>query len=149
MQYCVSEAGAEQSIDSLLLFYTLDADQQFKVKVDTLDGEVCAVNFFAQLDAIFSANDADVLTGKVVGDPPVSPAVMAGNFLDDVTAFLQEMAASDPAQPYHQRSANAQEGAAAYHDKAGLFGFESPTDAFRYRCALDGMPSNAGCWSPR
>jgi len=135
-----------KAFDSPLLFYTLDADQQFKVKVDTLDGEVCAVNFFAQLDAIFSATDADVLTGKVVGDPPVSPAVMAGNFLDDVTAFLQEMASSDPAQPYRQSAANVQEGDAAYHDMAGLFGFESPTDAYRYRCTLAGTPSNAVCF---
>ena len=131
---------------SPLLFYTLDADQQFKVKVDSADGEVCAVNFFAQLDAIFSATDADVLTGKVVGDPPVSPAVMASNFLDDVIGFLQEMAASEPAQPYHQSAANAQEGDASYHDMAGLFGFENPADAYRYRCALDGMPSNAVCF---
>ncbi|NDP47976.1 MAG: hypothetical protein GZ085_06200 [Sulfuriferula multivorans] len=131
---------------SPLLVYTLDADQQFKVKVDSADGEVCAVNFFAQLDAIFSTSDADVLTGKVVGDPPVSPAVMASNFLDDVIGFLQEMAASDPAQPYPHNAASAQEADAAYHDMAGLFGFESPTDAYRYRCALDGMPSNAVCF---
>lgn len=128
------------------LFYTLDADQQFKVKVDSANGEVCAVNFFAQLDAIFSASNADVLTGKVVGDPPVSPAVMAGNFLDDVIGFLQEMAESDPALPYHPSAANAQEADAAYHDMAGLFGFSTPTDAYRYHCALDGMTSNAVCF---
>ena len=129
-----------------LLFYTLDADQQFRVKVDTAGGEVCAVNFFAQLDAIFSATDADVLTGKVVGDPPVSPAVMAGNFLDDVAGFLQEMAANDPARPYRQSAANTQEGDAVYHDMAGLFGFENPTSAYRYRCTLEGMASHAACF---
>jgi len=131
-----------------LLFYTLDADQQFKVKVETADsdGNVCAVNFFAQLDAIFSATDADVLTGKVVGDPPVSPAVMAGNFLDDVAGFLREMAASDPAEPYRQNAANTSDADAAYHDMAGLFGFANPAEAYRYRCTLDGTPSNAACF---
>ena len=129
-----------------LLVYTLDADQQFKVKVETADSDVCAVNFFAQLDAIFSATDADVLTGKVVGDPPVSPAVMAGNFLDDVAGFLREMAASDPAQPYRPNAANTSDADAAYHDMAGLFGFANPADAYRYRCNLAGTPSNADCF---
>ncbi|MBU1396716.1 MAG: hypothetical protein KKE84_11360 [Gammaproteobacteria bacterium] len=129
-----------------LLVYTLDADQQFKVKVETADSDVCAVNFFAQLDAIFSATDADVLTGKVVGDPPVSPAVMAGNFLDDVAGFLHEMAASDPAQPYRPNAANTSDADAAYHDMAGLFGFANPADAYRYRCNLAGTPSNADCF---
>ncbi|MHB1084668.1 MAG: hypothetical protein ACYCZA_07495 [Thiobacillus sp.] len=131
-----------------LLFYTLDADQQFRVKVDTADGDgtVCAVNFFAQLDAIFSASDADVLTGKVVGDPPVSPAVMASHFLDDVAGFLHEMAASDPAQPYRRDAANTQEADAAYHDMAGMFGFANPVDAYRYRCTLKNQPGNAACF---
>jgi hypothetical protein len=135
-----------QVTDVPLLFYTIDADQQFKVKVETADSDVCAVNFFAQLDTIFSATDADVLTGKVVGDPPVSPAVMAGNFLDDVAGFLHEMAASDPARPYRPNAANTPDADAAYHDMAGLFGFENPTDAYRYRCILAGTPTNADCF---
>ena len=143
------ELARHRESDAPLLFYTLDADQQFKVKVETADGEgnVCAVNFLAQLDAIFSATDADVLTGKVVGDPPVSPAVMAGNFLDDVAGFLHEMAASDPTQPYRQNAANTTDADAAYHDMAGLFGFTNPSDAYRYRCTLAGAPSNAACFA--
>lgn len=142
------ELARLQESDTPLLFYTLDADQQFKVKVETADGDgnVCAVNFFAQLDAIFSATDADVLTGKVVGDPPVSPAVMAGNFLDDVAGFLHEMAASDPEKPYRPNAANTSDADAAYHDMAGLFGFANPADAYRYRCTLEGAPSNADCF---
>ncbi|MDP2028512.1 MAG: hypothetical protein Q8K12_02630 [Thiobacillus sp.] len=137
-----------QTQEDPLLYYTLDADQQFKVKVETAagDGDVCAVNFFAQLDAIFNTTAADVLTGKVVGDPPVSPAVMAGNFLDDVAGFLQEMAASDPARPYRQNAANTTEADAAYHDMAGLFGFTNPAGAYRFRCTLAGAPSNADCF---
>lgn len=138
-----------QEAEAPLLFYTLDADQQFRVKVETADGDanVFAVNFFAQLDAIFSATDADVLTGKVVGDPPVSPAVMAGNFLDDVAGFLHEMAASEPARPYRPNAANTADADAAYHDMAGLFGFDNPSDAYRYRCMLEGTPSNAECFA--
>lgn len=132
-----------------LIFYTLDADQQFRVNVETAEGggNVCAVNFFAQLDAIFSATDADVLTGKVVGDPPVSPAVMAGTFLDDVAGFLHEMAAGNPAAPYHRNAASSSKADAAYHDMAALFGFANPADAYRYRCTLEGEPGNAECFA--
>ncbi|MHB1214911.1 MAG: hypothetical protein ACYCY9_07995 [Thiobacillus sp.] len=137
----------QQETGAPLLVYTLDADQQFKVKVEAAGSDVCAVNFFAQLDAIFSATDADVLTGKVVGDPPVSPAVMAGNFLDDVAGFLREMAANDPAQPYRPNAANTPDADAAYHDMAGLFGFDNPADAYRYRCTLTDPASNAACFS--
>lgn len=138
-----------QESDGPLLFYTFDADQQFKVKVETAGGgaNVYALNFLARLDAIFSATDADVLTGKVVGDPPVSPAVMAGNFLDDVAGFLHEMAASDPARPYRPNAANTSDADAAYHDMAGLFGFQNPSDAYRYRYTLEGAPGNADCFA--
>jgi hypothetical protein len=131
-----------------LLIYTLDADQQFKVKVETANGDrnVCAVNFLAELDAIFSETSALVLTGKVVGDPPVSPAVMAGNFLDDVTGFLCEMAAGNPSQPYDQHVVKSLEADAAYHDMAELFGFKHTGEPYRYRCALEGSPSNADCF---
>ena len=62
-----------------LLFYTIDSDQEFKVKVATPQGgrSLYGVNYLYQLDRIFDQTDAQVLTGKVVGDPPVSPAVMA------------------------------------------------------------------------
>ena len=130
------------------LYYTLDADQEFKVKVATESGgqEVLAVNFLYRLDEIFSASDAQVLTGKVVGDPPVSPAVMAGNFLEDVIGFLREMAAADPMGDYRQPAVSAS-GDAAYHDMADLFGFKPAADAQRYRCPLDGVPGNAACFA--
>jgi hypothetical protein len=138
----------EQISKERLLFYTLDADQEFKVKVATPEGgcEVCAVNFLYHLDAIFSRAEVDVLTGKVVGDPPVSPAVMAGNFLEDVIGFLHEMAATEPGKPYFQPSETGS-GDAAYHDMADLFGFKHADSAYRYRCALPGTPSNADCFA--
>lgn len=135
-----------------LLFYSVDSDQEFKVKVATSQGhgdkEVCAVNFFHYLDEIFSRTDVEVLTGKVVGDPPVSPAVMAGNFLEDVTAFLQQMAESSPddACRHHLADAHA-EGEAAYHDMADLFGFRAAAAAYRYRCTLSGAHAEADCFA--
>ena len=130
------------------LIYTLDADQQFQVKVESPPGNggVYAVNYFAQLDAIFSMRDVDVLTGKVVGDPPVSPAVMAANFLDDVAAFLSEMAASGPDAPYRSEG-RAENDDAAYHDMAGLFGFDRPAGAYRYRCASLAHPDHAAAFA--
>lgn len=135
-----------------LLFYTVDADQEFKVKISTADGgrEVCAVNFLYHLDAIFQRSDVDVLTGKVVGDPPVSPAVMAGNFLEDVIGFVAEMTAVAPEQPYRQPD-QAGGGDAAYHDMADLFGFKPADAAYRYRCPLlaksTNEPDNAACFA--
>jgi hypothetical protein len=87
-----------------------------------------------------------VLTGKVVGDPPVSPAVMAGNFLEDVIAFLHQMSESSPdcACRHHQADAHT-EGEAAYHDMADLFGFRAAA-AYRYRCTLAEAHSEADCF---
>jgi hypothetical protein len=137
-----------EAADQRVLFYTIDADQEFKVKIATPEGgrDVAAVNFLYHLDAIFKHTDAQVLTGKVVGDPPVSPAVMAGNFLEDVIGFLQEMAAREPTQAYPQPCA-AGGGDAAYHDMADLFGFKQAAEAYRYRCPLVGEPNNAACFA--
>lgn len=132
--------------DARLLCFTVDGDQEFKVKVATPAGarEVCAVNFFFWLDEIFRADEVRVLTGKVVGDPPVSPAVMAGNFLDDVIGFLNEMAGAEPDAPYRQPALDTRgSGEAAYHDMADLFGFQAAADAYRFHCEFPEAPSNA------
>jgi hypothetical protein len=133
-----------------LLFYSIDSDQEFKVKVATADGErdVHAVNFLARLDEVFAGSDAEVLTGKVVGDPPVSPAVMMGNFLADVIAFVETAAAGEPdaACPHHGPAAR-REGEAAYHDMAELFGFRAAADAYAYSCPLPGAHDEADCFA--
>ncbi|MDD5298840.1 MAG: hypothetical protein PHU46_18225 [Rhodocyclaceae bacterium] len=131
-----------------VLFYSIDSDQEFKVKVATKHGDrdVCAVNFFFHLDEIFSTTDALVLTGKVVGDPPVSPAVMTSNFLDDVIAFLRQMAAGGAGPCRHHRADPHRQGEAAYHDMADLFGFKSEGEAYRYRCPLRGIHGDADCF---
>lgn len=132
-----------------LLFYFVDSDQEFQVKVRNgdQDKELYAINYFYQLDRIFSQRDVNILTGKVIGDPPVSPAVMAGTFLDDVTGFLQRMAASEPAQAcrFHGQTQPV-DNDAAYHDMADLFGFTGKTDVFPYQCILRGVHSQAACF---
>ncbi|MDD5249724.1 MAG: hypothetical protein PHY45_12095 [Rhodocyclaceae bacterium] len=141
---------ATMAQDERVLFYAVDSDQEFKVKVGTPQGDqdVCAVNFLYRLDEIFAATDALVLTGKVVGDPPVSPAVMTGNFLEDVVGFLRQAAAgADAAGACRHHDADARrEGEAAYHDMADLFGFQAAGAAYRYRCTLHGAHSEADCF---
>jgi hypothetical protein len=132
------------------LFYFIDSDQEFQLKINTPDGaqNLYACNYFYQLDRIFSLTNTTLLTGKVVGDPPVSPAVMASNFLDDVLGFVQEIAAYSPSLPcqFHgTRTQNVED--AAYHDMASLFGFKTSATAYQYHCNLPGGHDNARCFS--
>lgn len=139
-----------EALGGPLLCYTLDADQSFQVKVATAagDAQAAALSFFHQLDEIFRDGRVRVLTGKVVGDPPVSPAVMAGNFLEDVLGFLTEMAHTRPEQPYPRHIASTRgSGEAAYHDMADLFGFKTGGESYRFRCGLPGEPDNAACFA--
>ena len=126
------------------LIWSIDSDQEFRVNVAENDGYV--VDFFNGLDAIFTRTDALMLTGKVVGDPPVSPAVMTRNFLDDVLAFLAQMAERDPATACGHHIATAASGDAAYHDMADLFGFK-PADSYAYPCPLHDAHTEADCFA--
>lgn len=130
------------------LYYLVDSDQSFRVNRQTVAGEcvVPALNYFYYIDRIFREHDIRVLTGKLVGDPPVSPAVMAANFLDDVAAFLRRIAALDPraACSFHPRDAPLP-GDAAYHDLARLFGFDQAVSHVDYRCPLEGAHDHAAC----
>lgn len=132
-----------------LLFYFVDSDQEFQIKIQAngADKELYAVNYFYQLDRIFSQHDVSILTGKVVGDPPVSPAVMAGTFIDDILVFLHQMAATQyhlPCQFHHQPARDKDD--AAYHDMAELFGFKPVSGPYHYRCRLDGEHDHAKCF---
>ena len=129
-----------------LLFYTIDADQAFTVNVATPDGgrDLQAINYFYKLDRLFDQGDIQVLTGKVVGDPPVSPAVMAANFLDDAIAFVLSMRDAHPDTAYPQPPLDTRgSGEAAYHDMADMFGFGRVGDFYRFRCTASDAPSNA------
>lgn len=129
------------------LFYFADSDQEFKVKIGDKNGDrdVYALNYFYHLDRIFNDNNIRILTGKVVGDPPVSPAVMAGNFLDDVRAFLTQLENLTPhvSCPFHDQ-ALPQDSGAAYHDMSGLFGFHN-SSTHTYRCTLHSQHDVSDC----
>jgi hypothetical protein len=130
------------------LYYLVDSDQHFCVNRRTESGEevVYALNYFHAIDRIFRTTDTLMLTGKLVGDPPVSPSVMAANFLHDVTAFFTSLAAlaGDQACLFHGAQGPLA-GDAAYHDLAGLFGFESQAATFPYRCRLEGEHDHGAC----
>lgn len=130
------------------LYYLVDSDQALEVNVEGPDGErvVPAFSYFHAIDRLFREHDIRMLTGKLVGDPPVSPAVMAANFLDDLAAFLNQIATLDPLAPcgFHDRAAPLP-GEAAYHDHAPLFGLGAAADHFDYRCPLAGAHDHAAC----
>jgi len=131
-----------------LLFYFVDSDQEFQVKVQGSDGdrELYAINYLHELDEIFSLQDVSILTGKVVGDPPVSPAVMAGTFLDDVIAFTDEIADKQMnASCQFHRQGEYEMHEAAYHDMAALFGFKPVTESYGYACTISGEHDHAAC----
>ena len=130
------------------LYYLIDSDQSLCVNRQTASGEevVYALPYFHAIDAIFRTTDTLMLTGKMVGDPPVSPAVMAANFLDDVTAFFARLAALPGGQACQFHYLPAQPaGDAAYHDMARLFGFENQPATFPYACRLAGEHDHVAC----
>jgi len=147
--------------DSLLhdkhntLVYFIDSDQEFCI--NTIDAAInpdshsdknhYAINYFHYLNEIFSSQDISILTGKVVGDPPVSPSVMAGNFQQDIQGFLNTIERLDPDTPcqFHQLETDSKDGA-AYHDMANLFGFSNKQQTFEYHCTLQGEHNNADCF---
>ena len=129
------------------LYYLIDSDQSLCVNRQTDSGEevVYALNYFHAIDRIFRSTDTLMLTGKMVGDPPVSPSVMAANFLDDVTAFFARIAGlrSEAACQFH--GAGPVAGDAAYHDMARLFGFDQQPTTYPYPCRLQGDHDHGAC----
>jgi hypothetical protein len=122
--------------------------QAFLVNRETESGDeaVNGLNYFYYINHIFSNTPTTMLTGKLVGDPPVSPSVMAANFMDDVIAYMKQLADTDPEQDcrFH-RVADAPVHDAAYHDMARLFGFEQQVQACAYHCPLAGQHNNLAC----
>lgn len=129
------------------LYYLIDSDQRLCVNRQTEAGDeaVYALNYFHAVDRIFRSSDTRMLTGKMVGDPPVSPSVMAANFLNDVSAFFARMSQLAKTQPCQFHGALQKPGDAAYHDLAGLFGYEHKQAAFDYACRLEGSHDHAAC----
>ncbi len=130
------------------LVFFLDSDEEFCVRVDR-SGEVADIpfiNYFYWMDKIFTKTGAKVLTGKVVGDPPVSPSVMVNTFLDDILAFFDNLSPDEIQSPckYHERE-RAGKFSAEYHDMAELFGYKGLTSPKQYHCALKGNHTLKDC----
>jgi len=138
----------EHKRDSTLVYF-IDSDQEFRVRTPTGSSaaDLYALNYFHHLDEIFTRTDADILTGKVVGDPPVSPAVMTGKLLDDVTGFLHHLSALEPRHgcSFHTRIGHETDDA-AYHDMSELFGFSDAASVCEYHCTLPLPHDHAECF---
>lgn len=135
--------------DADKLFYFIDSDQEFNVKINYSgqNKNMYLLNYFYELNKIFTHKNITMLTGKVVGDPPVSPAVMAGNFLDDVIGFLLRSSKIKPASPCEFHSVEKQKvSEASYHDMADLFGFKQKVDSCQYNCEIKGSHTNQSCF---
>jgi hypothetical protein len=137
----------DDSADNTLIYF-IDSDQEFCINSPLADTNSYAINYFHYLDEIFQTQKVTVLTGKVVGDPPVSPSVMAGNFQRDVRTFLKSIAGLEPADDcqFHQHNTINKDDA-AYHDMARLFGFTGQEQVFDYHCTLQGKHTNADCFT--
>ncbi len=137
-----------QMQDQQTLFYFIDSDQEFNTLIDVNGKSIKldAINFFYHLDQLFRTQNIEVLTGKVVGDPPVSPAVMAGNFLEDVITFFQQLSQldGDGVCQFHQHKQMKADDA-SYHDMADLFGFRTSEHSYRYQCTLEGSHNHTAC----
>ena len=144
----LTQNNDKDSTKANTLYYLVDSDQSFCVNRQTASGEeaVYALNYFHAIDRIFRSTDTLMLTGKMVGDPPVSPSVMAANFLDDVSAFFTQLAGLRGADActFHGQPMQ-QPGDAAYHDMAKLFGFENVPATFPYACRLTGEHDHGAC----
>jgi hypothetical protein len=124
------------------LYWFFDSDQEFQLPL--ANGSQYEIDYFEALSRIFAEASTQILTGKVVGDPPVSPAVMAGTLLDDLTAFVTELSEQTMLAPCAFHLPPAPTPNAAYHDMADLFGFAKPTP-FRYACELPGAHDHRAC----
>lgn len=127
------------------LIWFVDSDERFQVETADAKAGVRAhaLDYLHILDGIFSERPVTLLTGKVVGDPPVSPAVMTLTLLDDVLATLERLMALAPeADCSLHGEAPVSAGEAAYHDMADLFGYR-PTAPLPCRCPLAGAHTHA------
>jgi hypothetical protein len=143
---CYLQLARRVRLEPDLLIWFIDSDQEFRVISADPNGQKREffLDYFNVLAELFAQPQIQVVTGKVVGDPPVSPAVMAANFLADVAAFLSKMsqlALDAPCSLHGQALAVADD--AAYHDLADLFGFSRVQQPFDYACPLLGAHSHA------
>ncbi|MEW6108141.1 MAG: hypothetical protein AB1632_03080 [Nitrospirota bacterium] len=130
------------------LIYFLDSDEEFRTKIKrgSSSEDIQFINFFYWTERIFSSSDIEVLTGKIAGDPPVSPSVMINTLLDDMIFFLDAVSGSDINDRCGFHEGNSSEGSQAeYHDMVGLFGYKAPLSPRRYVCCLPGDHTIKDC----
>ena len=130
------------------LIYFIDSDQEFCVNTAQSDDKHYAINYFHYLNENFTTQNISMLTGKVVGDPPVSPAVMAANFQHDIKNFVATILNLNPEGKcqFHKNETDHKDDA-AYHDMANLFGFSNQEQFFNYHCTLPGNHHNGDCFN--
>lgn len=130
------------------LIYFLDSDEEFRVKIKRGAGidDIQFINYFYWLDKIFATSDVEIVTGRVVGDPPVSPSVMINTFLEDIALFFETISCAAPAEKcvFHndQSAGNA---SAEYHDMVKLFGYKNSPHPKKYHCSLPGDHTVQDC----
>lgn len=141
--YLYAHSVMQKSGEKALLYF-IDSDETFGIAArhgNTVQ-HIPFINYFYRIDVLFDAMDIDILTGKVVGDPPVSPAVMINTFLEDLLSFFERISvlkecdrcAFHEAMPSHAFSAD-------YHDMATLFGYQEKAAPEKYICSLTGEHS--------
>ena len=143
----LTQQNKNYTIDNVLYFF-VDSDQLFQINLPELKGDtnVYGLNYFYYINRIFNENNIAILTGKLVGDPPVSPSVMAANFLDDIIVFFEQLSAQSAHRgcQFHPKS-KIKPGDAAYHDMAQLFGFENHQKSYDYCCPLQEKHDHNAC----
>ena len=131
------------------LIYFLDSDEEFKINIKrgNTSEDIPFINYFYWIDRIFSSSDTEVLTGKVVGDPPVSPSVMINTFLDDLILFFDTVSGlgMHDACVFHELRP-LEVFSAEYHDMFKLFGYNSPQSPKKYSCSLSGAHKVKDCF---
>ncbi|MDH4232626.1 MAG: hypothetical protein OEW04_11440, partial [Nitrospirota bacterium] len=130
------------------LIYFLDSDEEFRIKIKrgSRVEDIHFINYFYWLDNLFAGQDIEVFTGKVVGDPPVSPSVMISTFLEDIALFFETVSGAVPDGKciFHDQHANGSS-AAEYHDMVKLFGYSGASHPRKYSCSLQGAHSVTDC----
>jgi hypothetical protein len=142
-------SGEGPAAGEKVLFYFLDSDEEFRIRVRKKAAveDIAFINYFYLLDRIFQSPEIEVMTGKVVGDPPVTPAVMSNTFLDDLILFFDSLPGlrMEDDCPFHG-SGSPQAFSAEYHDLGKLFGYLPPSSPKKYLCDLKGAHTVRDCF---
>jgi glycosyltransferase involved in cell wall biosynthesis len=138
-----------KKLNENVLVHFIDSDEEFRIAVERPEGreDIHFINYFYWLDRIFRNSGVEVLTGKVVGDPPVSPSVMINTFLDDLILFLDTLSGADASQQCTFHSAlTGEKYSAEYHDMGSLFGYHFRTSPKKYHCGMRGPHTVKDCF---